>query len=145
MELFPVPDLVAYLTGNWRLEREILDASGATTGTVAGSATFVMEDSVLVYREAGTLEMGGYQGPVTRELHYRPDGPGRASVHFDHGGFFHDVDLREGRWDSTHPCRDDVYRGGYRVLAADRWRQEWAVTGPAKDHVLLTWFSRRPG
>jgi hypothetical protein len=71
-----------------------------------------------------------------------PAGGGRAAVHFDHGGFFHDLDLSTGAWATDHPCRDDVYRGEYVVLDAGRWRQEWVVTGPAKDHVITTRFTR---
>lgn len=74
-----------------------------------------------------------------------PPPPGRADVHFDHGGFFHELDLRAGHWATDHPCRDDLYRGSYEVLDARRWRQEWAVRGPAKDHLIVTRFTRASG
>ena len=138
----PVADLPAHFAGKWLLEREITTADGAPAGEVTGFATFTEDSGVLIYHESGQLRLPAYTGPVTRTLHYRPTGPGRADVHFDHGGFFHEVDLREGRWDTTHPCRDDLYRGSYRVLDADRWRQEWAVRGPAKDHLIVTRFHR---
>ena len=142
---FPIADLTGYFAGEWRLDREILTADGEPAGEVAGTATFTEADGALVYFEEGQLRLGGYTGPVSRTLHYRPVGPGRAAVHFDHGGFFHDVDLREGRWSAEHPCRADFYRGEYRVLDAGRWRQEWAVRGPAKDHLIVSRFSRVPG
>jgi hypothetical protein len=142
VEYLPVPDLAAYFGGAWRLDREIRTADGAPAGEVAGTATFTEVDGVLVYHEEGELRLGGHTGPVTRTLHYRPVGPGRASVHFDHGGFFHDLDLREGRWTADHPCRADRYRGEFRVTGAAHWRQEWTVRGPAKDHVIVTRFSR---
>ena len=144
MDSFPVTDLVAYFAGEWQLEREIRTADGVPAGEVTGTATFTETDGVLVYLEEGELRWGGYTGPVTRTLHYRPAGPGRAAVHFDHGGFFHDVDLRTGGWTAEHPCRADVYRGEYHVVDAGHWRQEWAVRGPAKDHLIVTTFSRAP-
>lgn len=144
-EYFPVADLAAFFDGEWRFDREIRTADGDPAGEVTGVATFTEEDGVLVYREAGELRLATYTGPVTRELHYRPTGPGRADVHFDHGGFFHGLDLRAGHWETDHPCRDDLYHGSYRVVGERRWRQEWAVRGPAKDHLIVTRFSRPPG
>jgi hypothetical protein len=142
VQYWPVPDLAAYFGGEWRLDREIRTADGDPAGEVTGTATFTEADGVLVYHEEGELRLGGYTGPVTRALHYRPAGAGRASVHFDHGGFFHDLDLRDGHWTADHPCRADFYRGEYRVADAAHWRQRWAVRGPAKDHVIVTRFSR---
>ncbi|WP_290054256.1 DUF6314 family protein [Amycolatopsis solani] len=145
MEYWPVPDLAAHFAGAWRLDREILTAGGEVAGEVTGTATFTEEDGDLVYREAGEMRLGTYTGPVTRTLRYRPTAPGRADVHFDHGGFFHELDLRAGHWATDHPSRADLYRGSYQVLDARRWRQEWAVRGPAKDHLIVTRFTRSTG
>lgn len=138
---FAITDLAAYFAGAWRLSRDIVAADGQPMGEVTGTATFTWEDAVLVYAETGELRLNGYTGPVSRTLLYHPDGA-RAAVHFDHGGFFHDLDLATGRWRTDHPCRDDLYRGEYRVLDPDHWRQEWVVAGPAKDHVITTRFTR---
>lgn len=145
MDCYPVLDLAAHFAGEWRLDREILTAAGEPVGEVTGTATFTEEGGVLVYREVGEMRLGAYTGPVTRTLHYRLAEPGRADVHFDHGGFFHELDLRAGCWETDHPCRADLYHGSYRVLDARRWRQEWAVRGPAKDHLIVTRFSRASG
>jgi Family of unknown function (DUF6314) len=139
--VYPVTDLAGYFAGRWLMERDLYDADGPA-GTVAGSAEFTVDGESLRYREQGVLDTGSYRGPVTRALEYRLRGPGQASVHFDHGGFFHDVDLREGRWSSAHPCADDRYRGEYRILGPNSWRLEWSVTGPKKDNVYVTRFRR---
>ncbi|MFC4082121.1 DUF6314 family protein [Amycolatopsis samaneae] len=138
----PVPDLAAYFTGTWRLTRDIVTTGGGDAGAVTGTATFTPAEDVLVYVEEGELRLGGYVGPMSRTLHYRLTGLDRAEVHFDHGGFFHDLDLGAGRWSTDHPCRADRYHGEFRVLDDARWQQEWTVTGPAKDHVILTRFVR---
>ncbi|MFE0024874.1 DUF6314 family protein [Amycolatopsis sp. NPDC059021] len=138
----PVPDLAAYLTGTWRLTRDIVTTGGADAGAVTGTATFTPAEDVLIYDEEGELRLGGFVGPVTRTLHYRLARPERADVHFDHGGFFHDLDLSTGRWSTEHPCRADRYHGEFHILDDGHWRQEWTVTGPAKDHVIVSRFAR---
>ncbi|GAA3566292.1 DUF6314 family protein [Amycolatopsis ultiminotia] len=139
---FPITDLAGYFAGGWRLEREIAGVDGAAMGRAGGRAVFTLEDGVLVYREDGQMRLGTHTGPFTRTLHYRIAGDGLAAVHFDHGGFFHDLDLTTGEWVAGHPCRDDFYRGSYRVLDRGNWRQEWVVRGPAKDHVITSRFTR---
>ena len=139
---FPIIDLNGYFSGEWRLVREIADADGEAIGTATGRAAFALDADVLIYHESGELQLGAHRGPFVRTLHYRSAGGARAAVHFDHGGFFHDVDLATGEWAADHPCSADWYRGAYRLLDARRWEQEWAVTGPAKDHVITTRFTR---
>ena len=135
-------DLAGFLAGRWRMDREIVDAAGERIGSFRGVATFTEREWGLDYREDGVLELGGHRGPASRSLQYRLADAGRAEVRFDHGGWFHDLDLRSGRWQVTHPCRADEYRGEFVVLDADRWRQEWRVSGPAKDYVMVTLFAR---
>lgn len=135
-------DLAAYFCGRWSLHREITDDAGQPVGSFAGRAEFRVEDGVLIYHERGELELGAHRGPAERTLHYRITGPGQAEVHFDHGGFFHDLDLRSGHWEVDHPCRADLYRGEFDLDGPDRWRQRWHVSGPAKANVLTSRFER---
>lgn len=138
----PVTDLVAYFEGPWSLDREITDASGAPVGAFTGTARFTASAGVLDYREDGELRMGAHRGPAHRALRYVLTGPGQAEVYFDYGDFFHLLDLRTGAWDTSHPCRDDLYRGQFRILGPHRWTQSWQVRGPTKDHALHTRFER---
>lgn len=140
--LRPVDDFESFFAGRWSLDREIFDPAGVRMGAFNGSLVFAVEQGGLVYRERGVLELGGHRGHASRTLHYTVTGPGQAVVHFDYGGFFHEVDLREGWWATKHPCRDDLYEGEYRVLGVDRWWQRWVVAGPTKNHVLVTDFRR---
>lgn len=141
-EHHPVEDLAAYFVGTWRLDREIVDDAGQALGSFAGSAEFSADGEVLDYREEGVLELGSHRAPAYRALRYYLDGPGRALVYFDYGEFFHDLDLRQGWWSTNHPCRDDLYRGEYRMLGTDQWWQRWVVSGPTKNHTLTTSFQR---
>lgn len=135
-------DLAGYFTGRWLLRRHITDAAEHPRGTFTGSATFSVEADTLVYHEQGTLQLSTYRGAAQRTLRYRITGPGQAQVSFDYGDFFHDLDLRTGRWRTQHPCRDDLYQGEFRVLGPDRWQQFWTVAGPTKNHTLSTSFQR---
>ncbi|OZM71792.1 hypothetical protein CFN78_18360 [Amycolatopsis antarctica] len=146
MDPFPVTDLESYLGGHWRIDRVIVDAAGAPAGGFTGHAAITPEgDGVLRYRERGTLRLGTHTGEASRTLRYEVTGPGRADVRFEHGGFFHAVDLREGRWRTEHPCAADLYRVAYRVLGPGQWSQEWTVSGPAKDHTIRSAFHRLAG
>ena len=139
-----VVDLAGFLAGTWRLDRELLDATGRTTsGRFTGCGTFTPDAEVpglLRYVERGTAQFGSHQGPAARRLGYLVDGA-RAQVDFDDGRFFHDLDLRAGAWEVEHLCRADLYRGRFEVDDEHRWRQQWTVTGPHKDqriHTVLT-------
>lgn len=145
MDAYPVTDLTAYLSGRWRLDREIVAASGEPLGRFDGTCDFFAEGAEIVQRERGVLDFGAHHGEATRELRFRLTGPGTADVHFDHGGFFHAVDLTSGTWLASHPCAEDLYRVEYRVLGADHWRHEWTVRGPSKDHVIFSAFRRDQG
>ncbi|MFR9729811.1 DUF6314 family protein [Saccharopolyspora sp. MS10] len=142
-EPHPVADLAEFFAGRWVLRRDIVDDRGARLGGFAGESEFTARDGdLVVYQERGELVLGSHRGEARRTLHYRLAEAGRASVHFDHGGFFHDLDLRSGRWLVEHPCRADLYRGEFEVSGPDSWWQRWRVSGPAKAHILTTAFTR---
>jgi hypothetical protein len=142
-----VRDLASFLAGDWRLDREILDASRRRpTGHFSGTARFARDDhapGLLRYLEHGTLRLGSYRGPACRRLFYDVDGA-TARVAFDDGRYFHDLDLREGVWEVEHPCGDDRYVGRFEVDDAHRWRQRWTVNGPRKQQLIRT-VLQRPG
>lgn len=139
--LHPVADTLGYLAGRWRVERTVYDLSQDRTGTFSGTACFTRREQPatgLLHAERGEFTWGGVARPASREHLFEPAGDGAAFVRFADGRPFHLLDLRGGHCLADHPCAEDVYRGEFSVLTADRWRVVWTVRGPAKDLRLVT-------
>ncbi|MVO90200.1 hypothetical protein GPA10_36975 [Streptomyces sp. p1417] len=159
-----VPDVLAFLLGDWRVERTVRDFAGAAAGGAAagpveghfsGTTRFTPLDGTgpvrdaagagLLHHESGTFTWHGVARPAERTLRFLPGGrAGTVAVHFADGRFFHDLDLRSGRHTADHPCARDLYRGTFEVYDADHWRTRWRVAGPAKDLLLTTDCTRLP-
>ncbi|MBE8475333.1 DUF6314 family protein [Streptomyces justiciae] len=143
-EFWPVPDVLTYLAGSWRVERSVRDLASGQTGAFTGTTVFgPSEEDGLLHHESGTFTWLGVPRPAERTLRFLPGGrPGTADVRFADGRPFHDLDLTTGRHVADHPCSADLYRGEFSVLDADHWRTVWRVGGPAKDLVLTTDYAR---
>jgi hypothetical protein len=143
-ELWPVSDVLAFLAGDWHVERTVRDHADGVTGTFTGTTRFTAADGGgLLHFESGTFEWRGATRPAERTLRYLPGDPaGTAVVRFADDRFFHGLDLRTGHHIADHPCSADLYRGEFEVRDADRWRTVWRVRGPAKDLVLTTDYRR---
>ncbi|MFI7414496.1 DUF6314 family protein [Streptomyces sp. NPDC049627] len=143
-EFWPVPDVLTYLAGSWRVERSVRDLASGEAGEFSGTTVFgPTDDGGLLHRESGTFVWQGAARPAERTLRFLPGAtPGTADVRFADGRPFHDLDLRSGRHIADHPCSADLYRGEFTVRDADRWRTVWRVRGPAKDLVLTTDYAR---
>jgi Family of unknown function (DUF6314) len=140
----PVPDVLRYLQGRWRVRRTVRDLASGATGSFEGTAAFTrLEPSgVLAHREEGGFTWLGVTRTARREHRYHPGPDGTALVCFADGRPFHPLDLRTGRCVADHPCAADRYRGRFTVLGPDRWRVVWTVAGPEKDLVLTTVHDR---
>ncbi|MCI3929462.1 DUF6314 family protein [Streptomyces sp. AN091965] len=153
---FPVPDALAHLAGEWRVERTVRDfaagADGPVEGRFSGTTRFTpltgaaARGGGLLHHESGTFTWRGTPRPAERTLRFLPGEPaGTVLVHFADGRFFHGLDLRTGRHTADHPCAADLYRGDFTVADADSWRTCWRVRGPAKDLLLTTDYARVHG
>ncbi|MGQ4386361.1 DUF6314 family protein [Streptomyces sp. SAS_270] len=165
-DFWPVIDVLAHLTGSWRVRRSVRDLASGAEGEFTGGTVFRPfgegEDGDgggggdrarrggaghggpgLLHHESGTFRWQGVTRPAQRTLRFLPgECPGTASVRFADGRFFHDLDLTDGRYVADHPCAADLYRGEFSVYDEDRWRSVWRVGGPAKDLVLTTDYTR---
>ncbi|MFE1290980.1 DUF6314 family protein [Streptomyces sp. NPDC058751] len=161
-EFWPVEDVLAYLAGNWRVERTVRDLASGAEGRFTGTTVFGPPDDGeplddnealnegrspdgcgLLHRESGTFVWQGVARPAERTLRFLPGhGPGTALVRFSDGRPFHDLDLTSGHCVADHPCAADLYRGEFTVRDEDHWRSVWRVRGPAKDLVLTTGYTR---
>ncbi|MBD0837910.1 DUF6314 family protein [Streptomyces sp. TRM68416] len=145
-EFWPVRDVLAYLTGGWRVHRSVLDQGSDERGEFTGTTLFgPLDGGGLLHEENGTFRWRGVARPAERTLRFRPGSPpGTADVRFADGRPFHHLDLTTGHHIADHPCAADLYRGEFTVLDADHWRSVWRVRGPAKDLVLTTDYTREP-
>lgn len=146
-EFWPVPDVLAYLAGRWRVVRSVRDLASGEQGEFSGTTVFATEehggeDGGLLHHESGTFVWQGVARPAERTLRFLPGPGGTADVRFADGRPFHDLDLTSGRHVADHPCAADLYRGEFTVRDADHWRTVWHVRGPAKDLLLRTDYAR---
>jgi hypothetical protein len=143
-EFWPVPAVLTYLAGSWRVERSVRDLASGDTGRFCGATVFSpLEGGGLLHHESGTFVWQGVPRPAERMLRFLPgSSPGTADVRFSDGRPFHDLDLRTGHHIADHPCAADLYRGEFTVRDEDHWRTVWRVRGPAKDLVLTTDYTR---
>ncbi|AWE49298.1 DUF6314 family protein [Streptomyces nigra] len=143
-EFWPVPEVLSYLAGRWRVDRSVRDLASGDEGAFTGTTVFgPLEDGGLLHHESGEFVWRGVPRPAERTLRFLPGGaPGTADVRFADGRPFHDLDLRTGRHIADHPCSADLYRADFTVRDEDHWRTVWRVRGPAKDLVLTTDYAR---
>jgi hypothetical protein len=138
----PIEDLAQFLLGTWQLTREILDRRGASLALFGTAEVTRGADATLDYVEHATLLDGTSSLEFTRTYRYVPTGRTTASVEFEDGSAFHDLDLRSGRCRARHLCDEDLYLGTYLTMR-DGWYTRWRCRGPEKDYVATTYLSRR--
>lgn len=126
--------------GRWCLTRRIEDRRAGVSGQFCGVATFVADADGLTLRESGTLSYGG-AAPMQAERRYlwRAEGAGIA-VFFADGRPFHWFSAAKPR--AHHDCAPDRYDVAYDFSAWPRWQSRWAVSGPRKEYVMVSFFER---
>ncbi|MEU7137649.1 DUF6314 family protein [Streptomyces sp. NPDC046261] len=141
----PVPDVVAYLSGRWTVDRTLLDLATGAQGTFHGTAEFraAGDGARVLHVEQGELTWNGSVNRAGRTLGLLPRPDGTAEVTFADGRPFHDLDLRTGRWTARHPCARDLYDGTFTVVSPDEWHLRWYATGPAKDQLHRSVYRRQ--
>jgi uncharacterized protein DUF6314 len=138
-----VPDLKAFLAGDWTIDRLVLDRANGMEGQFEGRAHFTLCGSALLYEEHGTLTFGEHRGRSGQSYRYDfPEGDGRANVHLRDGRPFHSLDLSQGQDFVSHACHPDLYDGRFVALGSSSWRSTWTVKGPRKDYDLVTMYVR---
>jgi hypothetical protein len=148
-EFRPVPEVLAYLAGSWRVQRSVRDRASGDEGRFDGITVFSAlkeggpGSEGLLPEESGTFVWLGVARPAERTLRFLPGPtPGTADVRFADGRPFHDLDLTSGRHIADHSCSADLYQGEFTVRDTHHWRTLWRVAGPAKDLLLATDYVR---
>eukprot|EP00471_Norrisiella_sphaerica_P003185 CAMPEP_0184493604 /NCGR_PEP_ID=MMETSP0113_2-20130426/26458_1 /TAXON_ID=91329 /ORGANISM="Norrisiella sphaerica, Strain BC52" /LENGTH=458 /DNA_ID=CAMNT_0026878927 /DNA_START=143 /DNA_END=1516 /DNA_ORIENTATION=+ len=137
-----VVDLREFLLGRWNFQRVMVDAGSPNEDieVMSGMASFTAGDkatpqdlaqtrmtleqaSCVLYSEIGMIQMNGVPVNTTRKMAYTfPNDDTRvAHVTFLDGpnkdGYFHSLNLTSGRWEATHHCGPDLYKGKFNVLS----------------------------
>jgi hypothetical protein len=140
-----VADPRVFLPGVWQIDRQVHDARARQDGVYRGTATFLLDGPGLSWTERGVLRLGSFEGAATRVMRVVPGPAGSPTpweVRFEDGRPFHPFDLRSGSGPVDHPCGEDHYAGWVRIEDPDLMVVSWRVTGPAKDHTILTRYTR---
>ncbi len=128
------------LAGDWVLSRTIDDRYGSTTMAMEGTAAFTRDGEDWFYRESGTLTPQNGSAMQAERTYIFRETPGGALVLFRDGSPFHLI-----RWSdpvATHFCEPDTYRVAYDIDQWPQWTSCWTVTGPRKDYVSTTVYTR---
>jgi len=141
----PNPDQVFdHLEGRWRLDRTIPGQA-----TMRGEAEFRrLPNGRLAYREQGRVELANGQAFDGHRDYVFAHSDGGFSVYFAEAPprLFHRIALaREGdalEGSAGHLCAADQYHSRYRFLADGRFVVEHRVSGPRKDYLSRTVFTR---
>lgn len=129
------------LEGRWTLVRRIDDRRAGLSGRLTGTCDWTSDGQGLVQFETGTLHYGDAP-PIRAERRYlwRQEGEGLA-VFFEDGRPFHRVG--PGRPSDRHQCPPDTYDVTYAFDGAHAFSTTWRVTGPRKDQVIHSLYTRR--
>ena len=135
---------MAYLAGEWSVERTLLDRATGTRGTFTGVVRYIRNpDGGLDYREDGTMHWPTHTGPAFREYVLKPGADRRTlDVFFPDGRPFHVMSF-SGLATDKHWCDPDTYRVAYTFQDAERFSYTWDVQGPRKDLLLTSQLVRR--
>ena len=141
----PVGDIGGYLLGPWHVARR--GWNGAPEGRMRfrGTASFSGCGAGLMFEECGMMTVGAYRGEAVRRYVFHIESASVAKVCFEDGRSFHRLDLGTGAAQVRHDCAPDRYEGRYRVLDPACWLLTWRVTGPRKNQVIASRFTRMTG
>ncbi len=144
MKLMDATETLQFLSGTWRVRRDVTDYRDGDRCIFVGIATFSPSeesDGVLHFEEHGEMSIGPYRGPSTRRLTYQVH-DGCLSVAFADGHHFIDLDLTDGTSIDTHLCNLDRYEITTVAKSADLLEERWRVVGPQKDYEAVTTLER---
>ena len=122
--------------GRWDVTRQITPAQGPQA-TFEGQAVWHPTRGGSDYAETGVLRLGN-AAPMTAERRYF--WADTLAVLFEDGRFFHQVPALGGQ--AHHFCDPDTYVVTYDFSDWPVFRVSYAVTGPRKDYVMVSQYSR---
>jgi Family of unknown function (DUF6314) len=140
-----IEDTLAFMLGEWVLERTLEDHRSGAVGAFNGTAKLTpaaIAGAYAHYAEAGEMRYGAYAGPAFRSLEFEHMKIGAVLLRFSDGRPYVNLDLRSGTWAAAHDCGPDRYQIETRVRSATVVEERWRVRGPAKDYTAVTTLTR---
>ena len=125
--------------GIWALTRQIVQANGPE-GRFTGQAVFSPEGAGLRYRETGQLVLAGAAALQAERSYLWAAEGAQIVVRFADGRDFHRFDPAVAK--AAHWCDPDDYTVRYDFASWPDWSSEWRVTGPRKDYVMISQYTR---
>ena len=148
--MMQIADTLSFLLGQWTVERLLTDHRSGTDGRFEGSVRIVgppsgqsaLRGPRALYEEAGTIRFGTYVGPASRSLELVRLADTVVMLYFPDGKPFVDLDLRSGKWRSTHPCGEDDHEIITVVRSPGEIEEQWRVRGPTEDYDAVATLRR---
>lgn len=145
-----IVDTLSFLLGQWTVERFLTDHRSGTDGRFEGSVSIAGTPSGqnaglgprARYEEVGTMRFGRYVGPASRSLELVRLASTVVMLYFPDGKPFVDLDLRSGKWRSSHPCGEDDHEILTVVRSPREIEEQWRVHGPTEDYDAIATLRR---
>ncbi|MHC0053140.1 DUF6314 family protein [Actibacterium sp. D379-3] len=136
-----MPRLDAF-AGEWIIRRDIEDARAGGRTRFEGRALLTPDGAGLRYDEEGLLQVPGQPAmAASRRYLWRPAENGIV-LFFADGRPFHVIGPGQAP-QATHHCDPDLYQVSYDFGHWPGWQATWRVTGPRKDYVMRSDYSRK--
>ena len=107
-----------------------------------GTAEFVPGLEGVSFTERGVLVLPHASAEARQKYLFVIESNHAFSVFFGDGRFFHRAEIVADTALVFHDCAPDHYNGRYRFPDMNHWSLSWRITGPRKDRVISTMFSR---
>ncbi len=125
--------------GMWQIDRQIQSDIAPHRGRFLGQVQFAMIPEGLQYHETGALCFeGGPTMQADRRYLWRA-ARGGIDIFFEDGRYFHSI---TGAQTAMHDCAPDTYEVAYEFAKWPVWQSTWRVTGPRKNYVMTSKFTR---
>lgn len=131
---------LAALQGEWTLHRVIDDAKAGQTATLEGRADLRRDGAGWRYHESGLLSLPGRPAMQAERVYLFDETGGDVCVRFADGRPFHRFTWQKPQ--AVHDCPPDIYKVQYAFTLPKSWRAIWQVSGPRKDYVMTSDYTR---
>ena len=128
--------------GDWKLRRRIQDHLTGARSKLEGRSTFTPENGGLKCLETGMLALQGQKPMQANRTYFWREMGGEIEVQFEGGDPFHQFQPLVASVTASHFCAPDQYDVTYDFSGWPNWSAEWRVTGPRKDYVMTSHFTR---